>query len=381
VQPESDVGLLAPVWAGGAAESVTGDAALVAELLSTEAALTRALVATGDAPERAGRVVTEVAGSLSVDPRELALAARAGGNPVIPLVKRLRAAVHDADPDITRWVHAGATSQDVLDTSLMSLSAAALEAAVLPGLAAAAHAAAGLAGAHRRAVQAGRTLTQHAVPITFGAKVSGWLSGLLDAHSRCTQVRATLPAQLGGAAGTLAAMPAADPIAVLEAFAHQLGLAARDAPWHTVRTPVAELAAALALATGACGKAALDVTVLAQTELAEVAGDPGGQSSAMPHKRNPVTATLVVAAARLAPAHASALHLGLLAENERPAGAWHAEWQPWRELLRLAGGAAETTGRLLAALVPDPARMAQTATADPGLLDRKSTRLNSSHRT
>jgi len=123
---------------------------------------------------------------------------------------------------------------------------------------------------------------------------------------------------------------------------------------------VAELAAALALATGACGKAALDVTVLAQSELGEVAGDPGGESSAMPQKRNPVTAVLVVAAAREAPSALAALHLALLAENERPAGAWHAEWQPWRALLRLAGGAAEATARLLAELRPDPGAMAVT---------------------
>ena len=382
---ESDQGLLAPAWAGSTAERLTGDAALVRAMLDVEAALARALVVAGRAPTPVGTLITEVARSLRVDPRALALAARAGGNPVIPLVGELRAAVAASPstvsgstisgstitgsgiaPAAAEWVHRGATSQDVLDTALMLVSARVLDESVLPALAAATDAAATLAADHRLTVQAGRTLTQHAVPITFGAKVAGWLSGLLDAQRRCAEVRRRLPAQLGGAAGTLAAL-APDGIAVASAFAGECGLAEPTAPWHTTRTPVAELAAALALATGACGKAALDVTVLAQTELAEVAGDPGGESSAMPQKHNPVTAALVVAAARQAPGALATVHLGLLAENERPAGAWHAEWQPWRELLRLAGGATEATARLLSGLRPAPAAMAAAA-ADPALL-------------
>jgi 3-carboxy-cis,cis-muconate cycloisomerase len=365
---QPDAGLLAPVWAGSAAHAATGDAALVRAMLDAEAALTRALARTGDAPPAAADAVRRVAAATVLDPVALARAATAGGNPVIPLVKALRAAVRAAEPGAEEWVHRGTTSQDVLDTALMTLSARVLDTSVLPALDAAAGAAAALADRHRRTVIAGRTLTQHAVPVSFGGKAAGWLSGLLDARRRCAEVRAALPAQLGGAAGTLAALDVPDRVAVLEAFAAGCGLAARDTPWHTVRTPVAELAAALALATGACGKAALDVTVLAQTELAEVAGDPGGESSAMPQKRNPVTAALVVSAARQAPAQLAALHLALLAENERPAGAWHAEWQPWRELLRLAGGACEATARLLGELRPDPAAMAAAVRADPALL-------------
>ncbi|MDT7749974.1 MAG: 3-carboxy-cis,cis-muconate cycloisomerase [Pseudonocardiales bacterium] len=367
MQPESDQGLLAPIWAGSVAEARTGDGALIRAMLSAEAALARALASTGLAPARAAEVITRVAAELSIDPRALALAARSGGNPVIPLVRELRAAVAAADPDAVEWVHRGTTSQDVLDTAFMTVSAAVLSDAVLPGLAGAAEAAARLAAEHRDTVLAGRTLTQHAVPTTFGVKVAGWLSGLLDADERCRQVRAKLPAQLGGAAGTLAALDGPR-VAVAEAFAAECGLTARETPWHTVRTPVAELAGALALATGACGKAALDVTVLAQTELGEVAGDPGGESSAMPQKRNPVTAALVVAAAREAPGALAGLHLALLAENERPAGAWHAEWQPWRALLRLAGGAAAGTARLLGDLRPDPEAMAATVRRGEGAL-------------
>lgn len=367
-QAEDDHGLLAPVWAGSAAAGCTGDAALVRAMLDAEAALVRALCEVGAAPRRAAEVVARVAGGLAPDPGELALAARAGGNPVIPLVRQLRAAVDSVDPDAASWVHRGATSQDILDTALMTLSARMLDESLLPALGTAAAGAAQLAAEHRHTVLAGRTLTQHAVPTTFGAKAAGWLSGLLDARRRCRQVRTELPAQLGGAAGTLAGLDVPDPVAVAEEFAAECGLAARDTPWHTVRTPVAELAGALALATGTCGKAALDVTVLAQTELAEVAGDPDGGSSAMPQKRNPTTAVLVVAAARQAPALLGTLHLGLLAENERPAGAWHAEWPAWRSLLRLAGGAAEATARLLTDLRPDPAAMSATIERGDGAL-------------
>ena len=367
MQLESDQGLLAPIWAGSTAEARTGDGALIRAMLDAEAALGRALATIGLAPPRAAEVITRVAGELTLDPRALALAARSGGNPVIPLVRELREAVRAADPTAAEWVHRGTTSQDVLDTALMTVSARVLTDAVLPGLAAAAAAAARLANEHRSTALAGRTLTQHAVPTTFGAKVAGWLSGLLDADQRCREVRGRLPGQLGGAAGTLAALDGSR-LAVVDAYAAECGLVARETPWHTVRTPVAELAGALALAVGACGKAGLDVTVLAQTELGEVAGDPGGESSAMPQKRNPVTAVLIVAAAREAPGALAALHLALLAENERPAGAWHAEWQPWRALLRLAGGAAEATARLLAELRPDPAAMADTVRRGEGAL-------------
>jgi 3-carboxy-cis,cis-muconate cycloisomerase len=367
VQPEFDQGLLAPIWVGSVAEARTGDGAVIRAMLGAEAALARALAAAGLAPPAAAEVITRVAADLTIEPRALALAARSGGNPVIPLVRELRAAVAAADPGAVEWVHRGTTSQDVLDTALMTVSAQVLADAVLPGLAGAAEAAARLAADHRGTVLAGRTLTQHAVPTTFGLKAAGWLSGLLDAAERCAEVHRGLPAQLGGAAGTLAALDGPR-IAVAEAFAAECGLRARETPWHTVRTPVAELAAALALATGACGKAALDITVLAQTELGEVAGDPGGESSAMPQKRNPVTAALVVAAAREAPGALAGLHLALLAENERPAGAWHAEWQQWRALLRLAGGAAAATATLLSELRPDPAAMAATVARSEGAL-------------
>jgi 3-carboxy-cis,cis-muconate cycloisomerase len=181
------------------------------------------------------------------------------------------------------------------------------------------------------------------VPTTFGLKAAGWRSLVLDARDRVRAVRDGLPAQLGGAAGTLAAFTAygcADPRSLVAAYARELGLAARELPWHTLRTPVADLAGALSVTAGALGKMAADVLVLSRTEIAEVAEGSGGGSSAMPHKANPVRATLIAAAARRAPQLAATLYGSLAAEDERPAGAWHAEWEPLRDLLRLVGGAA-----------------------------------------
>jgi 3-carboxy-cis,cis-muconate cycloisomerase len=195
----------------------------------------------------------------------------------------------------------------------------------------------------------GRTLTQHAVPTTFGLKAAGWRSLVLDARDRIKAVRDGLPAQLGGAAGTLAAFTAygaRDPQALTAAFARELGLREPLLPWHTLRTPIADLAGCLAFAAGALGKMAVDVLALGRTEIAEVAEGSGGGSSAMPHKANPVRSTLIAAAARRAPQLAATLYGSLAAEDERPAGAWHAEWEPLRDLLRLVGGAARDAAEL-----------------------------------
>ena len=200
-----------------------------------------------------------------------------------------------------------------------------------------------LASEHRDTAMPGRTLTQHAVPTTFGLKAAGWRALVLDARDRVRTVRDSLPAQLGGAAGTLAAFGAygaSDPTALPAAYARELGLRAPDLPWHTLRTPVADLAGCLAFTAGALGKVAVDVLTLSRTEIAEVAEGSGGGSSAMPHKSNPVRSTLIASAARRAPQLAATLYGSLAAEDERPAGAWHAEWEPLRDLLRLVGGAA-----------------------------------------
>ncbi|WP_327239445.1 3-carboxy-cis,cis-muconate cycloisomerase [Streptomyces sp. NBC_01318] len=377
---ESDAGLLAPGRAGSPAEATTGDSAFLQAMLDAEAALTRAQSACGLAPADAGRAVTETADADRFDVRDLALRARSGGNPVIPLVADLTAAVpEDARP----YVHRGATSQDILDTAAMLVASRTL-ATVLEDLERAAGEVARHATTHRDTQMAGRTLTQHAVPTTFGLKAAGWRALILDARDRLTAVRASLPAQLGGAAGTLAAFSAfsapsvaqedadgqgeADLLALVAAYARELGLAEPALPWHTLRTPIADLAGALAFTAGALGKMAADVLTLSRTEIGEVEEEEWGGSSALPHKANPVHATLIAAAARRAPGLAATLYGSLTAEDERPAGAWHAEWEPLRDLLRLVGGAARDGAALAAGLRVVPYAMRENLQLTDGLI-------------
>ncbi|MFF4523265.1 3-carboxy-cis,cis-muconate cycloisomerase [Streptomyces bluensis] len=345
----SDAGLLAPGSAASPASSTTSDTAYLRALLDAEAALTRAQAALGLAPREAATAVSSAAVTERFDLRDIAARARAGGNPVIPLVADLTKAV---GAEYGPYVHRGATSQDIMDTATMLVAVRTLD-PVLADLERTQRALARLAAEHRDTAMPGRTLTQHAVPTTFGLKAAGWRSLVLDARDRLTTVRDGLPAQLGGAAGTLAAFGAygaSDTRALVAAYAGELRLAEPLLPWHTLRTPVADLAGALAFTAGALGKAAVDVLTLARTEIAEVSEGGGGGSSAMPHKANPVRSTLIAAAARRAPQLAATLYGSLAAQDERPAGAWHAEWEPLRDLLRLVAGAAGNAAELMEGL-------------------------------
>ncbi|MFF0222913.1 3-carboxy-cis,cis-muconate cycloisomerase [Streptomyces sp. NPDC004629] len=359
-------GLLGPGWTGSPAAAETGDTAFLRALLDAETALTRAQASLGLAPHEAVAAVSEAAVQ-RLDLASLAERARAGGNPVIPLVADLTRAV--GDPYGT-YVHRGATSQDIMDTAMMLVAARTL-APLLADLDRTQRALAGLAAEHRDTPMPGRTLTQHAVPTTFGLKAAGWRSLVLDARDRVTSARDSLTAQLGGAAGTLAAFTAYgadDATALPAAYARELGLRAPVLPWHTLRTPIADLAGCLAFTTGALGKLAADVLILSRTEIAEVAEGSGGGSSAMPHKANPVRSTLIAAAARRAPQLAATLYGALVAEDERPAGAWHAEWEPLRDLLRLAGGAARDAAELTEGLRVHPDAMREHLGLTHGLI-------------
>ncbi|MEV0970688.1 3-carboxy-cis,cis-muconate cycloisomerase [Microtetraspora glauca] len=369
-------GLLTPIWAGSAVAAATGDAAVLQAMLDAEAALTRAQAELGFVPDAAAEAVGEVADVRLYDVRDIAVRARSGGNPAIPLVADLTAAVARRSPEAAPYVHQGATSQDIVDTALMLVASRALP-PIIADLGRADAALARLAAEHRDTVLAGRTLTQHAVPTTFGLKAAGWRALVLDAVDRLSRIGP--PAQLGGAAGTLAAFQeyagsgsdegsgGAGP-ALLREFAGQLGLAEPSLPWHVLRTPVADLGTALAFTACALGKMAADVLVLSRTEIGEVSEGTGGGSSAMPHKSNPVRATLMAAAARQAPALAVVLLGSLVAEDERPPGAWHAEWPALRDLLRLAGGAAASAAELAEGLRVHPARMRANLDRTGGLV-------------
>ena len=359
---EIDVGLLSPVRAAGAAQQATGDAAYLRAMLEAEAALARAQASVGMIPPSAAKVVTQVAAG-RFDVAGIARRARESGNPVIPLVADLTAAVTAVDAEAAPFVHLGATSQDILDTAAMLISRRVL-ALIQADLDRSVHTLTRLARAHRTTTMAARTLTQQAVPTTFGLKAVGWRSQVVTACTRVGELADRLPVQLGGAAGTLAAFAALPPLqgqdSVLilpDAFAAETGLAEPLLPWHALRTPIADLAAVLSFTAGALGKIAADVLVLSRTELAELReGAPGG-SSAMPHKRNPVRAVLIASAARRLPGLAAQLFGSLAAEDERAAGAWHGEWEPLREALRLTAGAAEHAAALLDTLHVDAERM------------------------
>ncbi len=344
-----------------------GDRDWLQAMLDTEAALARALERAGLAAAGAGAAVTAAAQADQFDAAEIGRQATLAGNPVPALVR----ALSDRLPATAREaVHRGATSQDIIDTALMLLARHAVE-VIDADIAAAADQAATLAGAHVATVMAGRTLLQQAVPVTFGLVAAGWLTALDAAQAELSRVRSTqLAIQFGGAAGTLAALGAAGP-AVSGLLAQELGLREPTVPWHTDRLRILQLAAALAGACATLGKIARDITLLAQTEIAEVAeggDDPRqGGSSAMPHKRNPVASVVILGCTRRAPGLLATLAAAAEHELQRAAGAWHAEWEPLTDLLRLAGSAASWSVPLLAGLRVDASRMRANLDAAGGL--------------
>jgi 3-carboxy-cis,cis-muconate cycloisomerase len=353
----ADHGLLSPYWAGTPAAEATGDAAVLRAILDVEVALAAAQARLGIVPESAAEAIRRTADGLTPDAARLAVAARtSGGNPIIPLLAELRSAV---GPDAAGSVHVAATSQDILDSALMLVAQRSIR-SMAADLETTVSALAALADGNRTTAMAGRTLTQHSVPTTFGLKSAGWLVGVADARAFLMAVSNALPAQLGGAAGTLASVTQLAPgreLELVSAFADELGLQAPPLPWHTMRTPITRLADAL---TGVCiaiGKIGADLSLLARTEIAELSEATGGGSSAMPQKQNPVRSVLIQAATRQAPGIAAELHRSAIAVDERPDGAWHAEWQPLRELLRVTGGAASLAAELLTGLRVDAERM------------------------
>jgi 3-carboxy-cis,cis-muconate cycloisomerase len=365
-------GLFGGVFSRGAA--ATGDHAWLRAMLDTEAALARALERAGLARAGGGAGGTAGAGAAAAatGPFDLGALGRQAaqyGNPVPGLVAALRKAV---PPGAADTVHRGATSQDIIDTAAMLLARDALEAMAVD-LAAAAGGCAGLAEAHRDTLMAGRTLLQQAVPVTFGLVAAGWLTALDEAGEGIARVRAErLAVQFGGAAGTLASLGDDGP-AVARLLAGELGLALPVLPWHTDRSRIVEVAAACAGVSAALAKIARDVTLLAQSEVGEVreGGGPGGErrggSSAMPHKQNPVAAIAILGCTRRVPGLAATLIAAAEQEHQRAAGAWHAEWEPFADLLRVTGSAAAWAADLTGGLVVDPARMRANLDATRGL--------------
>ena len=341
------------IFVPAAFSDAVSDRAWLQAMLDVERALAAAEARAGVIPADAAEAIAAACSADQFDPAELGEQGRAPGNPVEPLVRALTGAV---DGEAAGYVHWGTTSQDILDTAAMLISRNVLD-LLLEALAEVAAECARLAEAHRSTPMAGRTLLQQAVPTTFGLKAAGWLVGVLEARRWVARIRdERLAVQLGGAAGTLAALGEAGP-EVVRLLAEELGLHEPVGPWQTNRVRVAELGASLAVAAGALAKIGLDVALLAQTEVGEAAESGGGASSTMPQKQNPVGSALALACARQVQAHAAVLLAAVPQEHERALGAWHSEWPALSGALAFAGGAADATRRALSGLEIDEERM------------------------
>jgi 3-carboxy-cis,cis-muconate cycloisomerase len=354
----------APLFVPAEMLDAVSDRAWVKAMLEFERALAAAEAAAGVIPPGAAGEIASRCRAELFDPLVLAEDGRSVGNPAEPLVRALRKAVGG---DAGAYVHWGATSQDVMDTASMLIARDAVR-LILRELGRVAAGLATLAETHRSTPMVGRTLLQHALPTTFGWKAAGWLVAVVEARQRLDNLaRTRLAAQLGGAAGTLAVLGDEGPT-VLRLVSHELELAEPVVPWHSDRTRVAELGAALAGCAGALDKIGLDVVLLAQTEVAEVREAADGGSSTLPHKRNPVGSTLARASARLVHGYALVLTGALASEHERGLGSWHAEWTALSGALAHTGGAAASIGDVVEGLEVDVERMRRNLDLTDGLV-------------
>lgn len=350
-------------------DAVSGRAWLQA-MLDAEGALAVAEARAGLIPEEAAKTIASRCDAGLFDPEEIGHQGRAAGNPVPPLVRALTAAVSEVSEDAARYVHKGATSQDITDTAAMLVANRALD-LILTELDGISSACTRLAEAHRDTIMAGRTLLQQALPTTFGLKAAGWLVSVLEARKKLVDVRSSrLAAQLGGAAGTLASLGGSG-VSVLEEYARELDLAEPVVSWHTDRFRVAEVGGALSLVAGVLGKISLDVILLSQTEVGEVAEPTNsgrGGSSTLPHKRNPILSVTAAASARRVVDLSRTLQAAMAHEHERAAGAWHSEWEALSDALALTGGAAAAVREVTEGLQVHPKKMRENLDASGGLL-------------
>jgi 3-carboxy-cis,cis-muconate cycloisomerase len=362
--------LLAPMLSSGAMRAVCDDATTLQHMLDFEAALARAEAATGVIPASAAEPIAKACRADAFDLAALAEAATRSGNLAIPLVKALTADVAKSGAAAARYVHWGATSQDVIDTAAM-LALRAGTNTLLGDIDRAVTGFAKLARQHRSTAMVARTWLQHALPMPFGLKLAEYAAALHRSKTRLKRVRGeTLALQFGGAAGTLAALGDKG-LAVAEQLAKELKLALPDAPWHTHRDRVAEAASVLAMLAGTCGKIARDVSLLMQTDVAEAfepSGEGRGGSSTMPHKRNPIAAATALAAATMAPNLAATIFAAQVQDHERGAGPWHAEWPTLPTLLLVTSGALAAIVDIAEGLEVDVARMRANLDTTGGLI-------------
>lgn len=362
-------GLYGPLFADpDVARHFSAEAGLQA-MLDVEAALAEVQAAMELVPAACVDPITQAATASAYDHTAIAAEAAAVGNIAIPLIAHLRARAATFDADAARWVHWGATSQDIIDTGLV-LQLRASATPILASLERAGRAAARLARMHAAAAVPGRTWLQQAVPITFGVKAVGWL----DALDRCrrrveTGLSDVCVLQFGGAGGTRAALGQSAP-QVAGRLAARLELANPVLPWHTHRDRLAGYACDLGVTCGALGKIARDVALLAQTEVGEVSIDPAraGGSSSMPQKQNPLPAAVALAAAVRVPGLVASVLAGMPQEHERGLGGWQAEWTTVPEIVLAVSGAARAVADALDGLRVDDGRMRANLEASGGRL-------------
>jgi len=349
--------------------AIFSDRARLQGMLDFEAALARAEAKSGVIPAAAAAPIAAQCRADQFDLGALAEEAVQAGNAAIPMVRHLTRLVAGSDPEASRYVHWGATSQDAIDTGLV------LQVRLALGIidADAAHlceALAAMCAKHRNTIMVGRTWMQQALPVTLGLKAAGWLSAMERHRLRLARLNANLVLQFGGAVGTLASLgaPASE---VTDSLAHELGLIVAELPWHTHRDRVAEFATTLGLVSGTLGKIARDWSLLAQTEIAETfepdAHGRGG-SSTMPHKRNPVSCAAVLASALRVPSLVATMLHAMVQENERGLGGWQAEWDTLPEIFLLTAGALSQIVFIMESPEVDAVRMRDNLQLTHGLV-------------
>ena len=362
--------LLAPMLSSSAMRAICDDVAYLQRMLDFEAALARAEAAIGVIPAAAAGPIGNACKADAFDVAALAEAATKSGNLAIPLVKALTANVARSSAEAARYVHWGATSQDVIDTATMLTIRAAID-ALSSDIGRAISGFAKLAARHRHTPVVGRTWLQHALPMPFGLKLAEYAAALNRSRNRLRTLRAdALALQFGGASGTLAAL-GDHGLPVAEQLSRELDLPLAEAPWHTHRDRIAEAASVFAIIAGSCGKIARDVSLMMQTDVAEAfepAGEGRGGSSTMPHKRNPVAAASALGAATMAPNLAATIFAAQVHDHELSAGPWHAEWPTLPALMLVTSGALSAIVDIAEGLEIDATRMRTNLDATHGLI-------------
>ena len=362
--------LLTPLLRTDALTAVFSDEQLVQGMLDFEAALAKAQARCGIIPHEAVEPIVAACQAQRLDFPALAAAAANAGNLAIPLVKQLTQVVKASAPEAARYVHWGATSQDAIDTGLMLQLQQALQ-QTESRLQRLMHVLAEQVARYQHTLMAGRTWMQHALPITYGLKLVGTLDALLRWHERLQQMRPrVLTLQFGGAAGTLASLKEKGP-QVAQALADELNLALPDTPWHSQRDRIIELASWYAGLCATLGKFANDFALMMQTEVAEVSepiAEGRGGSSAMPHKRNPVSCAAILAAVARTPGLMATLYASQIQQHERALGGWQAEWETLPQLVMLAGGVLENSEYLLSGMQVNAQKMRDNLDITHGLI-------------